>query len=211
MGQPQVVTIVLAAADDDGITASQALGAAGNLTIGGALASGGVATLTSVGAARQMIITSGGNDTGVNFTIYGMGDGYLPQSEVLAGANAGAVTSVLYYRTVTRIAASGAVATVVKAGTNGVGVTSWVNHNIHAQPVNISFACDITGTVNYDLEHTYDPLDAITKIWDDPVVVGATTDQEASYSFPITGSRIELNSGSGTVVMTVIQAGITGN
>lgn len=211
MGQPVVATIQLATADTDGIAQSQALAAAGNLTLNGALASGGVATLTGIGAGRQVIITSGGNDTVINFTVYGLDEGYIPISETFAGANAGAATSTTLFRTVTRIAASGAVATTVIAGTNGVGATRWVNHNIHAQPCNISFSCDVTGTVNYTLQHTYDPLDAVVKIWDDAVIAAATADAEASYTYPITGSRILVNSGTGAVVMTVIQAGITGN
>lgn len=211
MGQPQVLTIVLAAADDDGISVSQAVAVAGNLTITGALATGGVATITSVGAARQVIITSGGNDTGVTFTIYGLDAGYSPQTDAVTGANAGIATSAKYFRTVTRIAASAAVATVVKAGTNGIGVTAWANLNIHAQPCNTSFRCLVTGTVNYTLQYTYDDLSSISDILSDAVILAVTASQEASYTYPITAGRVLLNSGTGTVKMTAIQAGITGN
>lgn len=211
MGQPIVATIQLATADDDGIAQSQSPSGAGNLTLNGALVSGGVATLTSAGAMRQVIITSGGNDTGITFTIYGTDESGIAISEALTGASGAAVTSAKYYRTVTQIAISGASAGTVKAGTNGVGVSRWVNYNIHAQPFNVVQSIDITGTVNYDLQYIYDALDSISKIWTDAVVVGQTADQQATYTFPITASRILLNSGTGSVVMTAIQAGIRGS
>lgn len=210
MGQPVVATITLPAASDTGIALSQSPGAAGNLTLNGALVSGGVASLTSAGAGRQVIITSAGNDSGRTFTIYGTDESGIPISEALTGANIGIATSAKYYRSARQIAVDAATAGAVKAGTNGVGVTRWVNYNIHAQPFNVVNSIDITGTVNFDLQYTYDPLDNITKIWTDAVVAAVTADAQATYSFPITGSRILLNSGSGSVVMTAIQAGIVG-
>lgn len=210
MGQPVTATITLAAADADGIAQSQTPLAAGDLTLNGALVSGGVATLTSADAGRQAIITSAGNDTGRTFTIYGADESGIPISEALAGANAAAAVSAKFYRTVTRIAVDAATAGAVTAGTNGVGATRWVNYNIHAQPFDVVNSIDITGTVDYDLQYTYDPLGNITKIWTDAVVDNATADAQATYTFPITGSRILLNSGTGTATMTAIQAGIRG-
>ena len=65
--QPISVTVgPLDAADDNGIAQSQTTAGAADLTLNGALVSGGVATFDS---PRQVIITSGGNDTGVTFTI----------------------------------------------------------------------------------------------------------------------------------------------
>lgn len=209
MGQPITASVKLGTATDSNISLSQSPGAAGNLTITGALASGGVATLVTYGAAL-VIITSGGDDHLKTFTIYGTDESGLPQSESLAGANVGVATSTLYYKTVTRIAINAASAGTVKAGTSGVGVTRWVNLNVYAQPCNTVVACDITGTVNYDIQYTYNDLSSVTKTWTDSGLVGVTADGEATYSFPITGVRALLNSGSGTVAMTVIEAGIVG-
>ena len=64
--QPISVTVgPLDAADDNGIAQSQTTAGAADLTLNGALVSGGVATFDS---PRQVIITSAGNDTGVTFT-----------------------------------------------------------------------------------------------------------------------------------------------
>ena len=58
----------LAAADPNGISQSQTPGSASDLTINGALQSGGVATLVP---ARNVTVTSGGSsETGKNFTIF---------------------------------------------------------------------------------------------------------------------------------------------
>ena len=74
------------AVDADGICASQTPLAAGNLTINGALASGGTVTLN---AAQLITITSAGNDSGRTFTVYGTDvEGDL-QTEAVTGANAG--------------------------------------------------------------------------------------------------------------------------
>ena len=56
------------ALDADGVCASQTLGGAANLTINGALASGGVATL---GEQARITLYSTANSRAVTFTIYG--------------------------------------------------------------------------------------------------------------------------------------------
>lgn len=209
MGQAITAAVNLAAATATNIALSQSPAGAGNLTLNGATVSGGVATLVTAGAAL-VIITSGGDDHLKTFTIYGTDESGIPQSEALAGGNIGVATSTLYYKTVTRIAISAASAGTVTVGTSGVGVTRWFNWNHHAQPCNVVHACVVAGAVNYDLQYTYDPLSAVTKVWTDPGLAGQTASGEATYSFPIKGSRVILNSGTGTVTVTAIQAGIDG-
>ena len=65
-----IVKIVgpLAAADADGICASQTPLAAGALTINGALATGGVATIA---VPARITITSAGNDSTNTFVVVG--------------------------------------------------------------------------------------------------------------------------------------------
>src|SRR5688500_12081268 len=101
MGVLGSITVQLAAADADGICKTQTPLAAGNLTINGDLASGGVATIATANTARQVIITSAGNDSGRTFTIYGTDAAGNTFSEALTGASGGAATSVAHFRTVT--------------------------------------------------------------------------------------------------------------
>lgn len=218
MGLPIVLTVTLAAADDDGISLSQTPLTAGNLTITGALASGGAATLTTAGMGRQVIITSAGDDSLLTFTVYGTNPNGNSQTEAITGAATGVATGLQSFQTVTRIAVSGATAGAVKAGTNGVGATRWLPMNIHAQPVNISIGAVVTGTVNYTLQYTYDDVNAVTSqnvwvpptTWNDTTMVSKTANNDTTFSLPINALRILLNSGTGTVAATVIQAGIIG-
>jgi len=80
------------------------------------------------GSGYKVIITSAGNDSGITFTINGAIVGQLTQQgqvpnpnnpEVLAGGNAGAVTSAYFYSRIDSIVISAAAAGTVSVGTVG--------------------------------------------------------------------------------------------
>lgn len=99
------------------VAAAQTLGAAGPLTLNGALASGGSVYL--FGQPSKLSLTSTGNLSGINFTITGTPsdyDGDSPTTEILAGPNNATVQSLTTWRTVTSIVANAAVGTNVTAG-----------------------------------------------------------------------------------------------
>lgn len=102
-----------AVADADGIATAQAVAGAGNLTLDGAVASGGVATLTP---ARNVTILSAGDDSGITFTVTGTDFFGETLVETITGANAGTASGAKAFATVTQIAASGAAAGNVSAG-----------------------------------------------------------------------------------------------
>lgn len=89
------------AADADGVCQSQTPAAGGeqNLTINGALSSGGVATFT---AARLITIASAADDSARTFTVTGTDVNGVAQTETIAGP-ATTVTGTLYFRTVTQV------------------------------------------------------------------------------------------------------------
>lgn len=92
----------------------------------------------------------------------------------------------------------------------GAGTTAWVPTDTWKTPFSLSVACTVTGTVNYDVEHTFDDIQntALTIVaFTNPTLVGDTTNQEAVYTYPVKAVRLKVNSGSGTVVMTTLQAG----
>lgn len=213
MGQPVSVTVQLATADDDGISVSQTPLAGGNLTITGALASGGVATLTSVGAVRQVIITCAGNETSRTFTIYGTDATGLAISEALAGASGGVASSVRYYHTVTRISVDAATADAVKVGTNGVGSSLIVNPDMFMAPFAVGIGTVLnSGSANWTVQHTFDNIynsnaSGATLTWfANSGITGKTSNTDGNYAFPVQGIRLLINSGTGSVTMTVIQA-----
>jgi len=103
------------ALDADSISQSQTPSGAGNLTINGAKASGGVATFNS---ARQVTITSAGDDQARTFTITGTDVNGFTFTEAVTGADTAAATSTKHFKTVTQIAVDDATAGAVTAGMN---------------------------------------------------------------------------------------------
>jgi len=98
------------------------------------------------------------------------------------------------------------VQTVSKTGT---GSTDVIVINTNISPVNIGFAVVVTGTVNYSVQFTYDdPAIGFTTWFDDVSITSKTGNEDGSINFPITGIKVLVNSGTGSVVMNVVQAGI---
>lgn len=133
------------------IALSQALAAAGPLVL--------AAGAANLGAFQQpVIITSAGNDSGITFTITGQDYGGSPISEVLAGANAGAATSMFMYSSVSSIVASGAVASTVEAGTGATQYSPWLILGSKANAYSTNIRAVITGaSATYVVQATSDP------------------------------------------------------
>lgn len=211
--RPIVVTVgPLTAASANAICLSQTP-AAGALTINGALASGGVATLDN---ARRVLITATGNESAKTFTISGTNWSGAAISETLTGPNAATVSSVLDYKTVTSITISANAAAAVVVGTNSVASSPWVRFDEWA-PSDISIQCTVSGTVNYTVQQTLDdpnnpinPVSPAAVTWinsPDSLLIAASTSVQSNYAFMPTYARITLNSGTGSVTGTFIQSG----
>lgn len=98
------------------------------------------------------------------------------------------------------------VQTVSKTGT---GSSSPVVINTNVTPVNIGFAAVVTGTVNYSIQFSYDdPAVGFTTWFDDTTITSKTGNEDGSVNFPISAIKVLVNSGTGTVTLNVIQAGI---
>lgn len=220
---PSVVRLQLATAVADGICQSQSLAAAGNLTINGSLATGGVATMD---VARRVLIGSDADDSVNTFTVYGTDTNGNVQSESLTGPTAATdVYTVLDYKTVTRVAVGAATVGNVTVGTNGVGSTAWIMCNWMDWVWAAAVACSGPVGTTYTVEHTYDDFtlpsqnmpysfslepgsNVPAKAWPNPVIQSASGDSEVRYSeWPIFGIRLTMVSGTGEVTMQVLQAG----
>ena len=91
----------------------------------------------------------------------------------------------------------------------GAGSTDAVVINTNVTPVNIGFAVIVTGTVNYSVQYTYDdPGTGFTTWFDDTTITSKTGNEDGSILFPITGIKVLVNSGTGSVTMKIVQAGI---
>ena len=218
MGRAVTYTLVLTAASANNICLSQTPLAAGNLTLNGALVAAGVATTD---AARRIRFTFAADDSARTFGVYGTNhDGNVIVENVTGTATTADTT--LDFKTVTRISVDAATAGAVTVGTNGVGSTKWWQPNIHIDPFAVGFGVTVTGTVNYDVEHTFnDPRmpanmlaannAVIPIVFDHATIAAQTANANSNYAFPCRGIRATLNSGTGTIVATFIQAGIRGN
>lgn len=94
--------------DADNIAAAQAVAGAGALTL--------TAAVFTMDVARNVTITSAGNDSGITFTVTGTDIHGLPVVEVITGANAGAANGKKAFKTVSSVVASGAAAGNVSVG-----------------------------------------------------------------------------------------------
>lgn len=207
MGMLKTFTKSLIAGNATVIAAAQAVAGAGNLTLASA-----TVTLDS---ARQVLITSAGNDSGITFTVYGTNEGGNAIQETVTGANASTVATGQSFLTVTRVAASAAAAGNVSVGTNTVGASAWDVLNVHSPNFEVGFSAIVTGTINYTVQHTYDdPNGLAVGAYPTPFNNAAASAQTASidgaYTTPVMAIRIQINSGTGSVKFSRVQTDISG-
>lgn len=228
--KPVYISKVLATADADGICQSQTPLAGGNLTINGALASAGVATMDT---QRIVLFTFAADETGRTFVVYGTNDSGVSMKESVAGAAATAVTTQSF-KTVTRISVDAATAGALTVGTNGVGATSWQIINSNVAPIGLGIGVTVSGTVDFTWQYTFeDPSgtfpnpanatsgyfnpaqpNALTKFptaWNLTALAAKSANTDSSMVTPIYAWRLQINSGTGTAQAVVVQAGVAGN
>lgn len=221
--RPIRITKALVAASANNIATTQTPGAAGALTLNGSTVVGGAAILDS---PRRVLLTFAADETGHNFVITGNqrvdGTGNVI-SETIAGTGIGTVASLKDYGRITSITINAAATGAIIAGTNTVGSTQWFQVDWDLDPSNLTVSVDVTGTLNYTVQYTYDDImgeysassgqwqnNFPTKIYDDAVLAAQTADGETTYDNPINAWRVTINSGTGTAAITGIQAGVGG-
>jgi hypothetical protein len=200
----------LAAAVANSIVLSQSLASAGALTLNGSYVSGGVATLPQ---ARRVGIVSAGNDSGITWTITGTNWSGQPISETLAGGNIATAQSVLDYLTVSSIIGSGATASTVTAGTTAVAGSAWLRLDEWALG-SAAYQANVSGTVNYTVQMTLDDPNSISNAvvpasvtWV-PAISSQTAVAQGALSIIPAYVQVVLNSGTGSVALTVSQLGV---
>lgn len=96
----------------------------------------------------------------------------------------------------------------------GAATGATIEINFNNAVVGIGFACVVAGTVNYTVNHTYDDVfAAVPPTWFPHGVanmVNATSNQESNFIIPISGMQLVINSGTGSVTITILQQGIRG-
>lgn len=187
--------------DADGIAVAQTLGSAGDLTLNGALVSNGEYTH---GTAQRVGLTSTGNLSTVNFTIYGIGydsNGRLDESlsQTIAGPNANTVETTVHFTKVTRIAADSAVGTAVEAGPVGKAVSQPIVTDYYdGFPITLDVTLSAGATINYDAEFTArNVFNAKSIAWKNhDTLVGQTASATGNITAPVYAVRFVINSGA---------------
>ncbi len=212
---PNVFTRTLAALNATSIAASQSPGA-------GAINIANITSGVTLDVQRRVVLNSGGNDSGITFTIIGTNQVGSPITDTITGGNATVAVSNQDFLTVTGITHSGSVASTITAGTGSTGSSLWQYINWNSVPNNLSIAVELrTGSANFTIEHTYDDpnilpgtgglnLAGLTYAlpWPDPTINGASGSAETSYQIPIVAWRLTTNSGTGTLVCRALQSGL---
>lgn len=208
--RPVRITRALTSAVSNNIALAQTAAGAGDLTLNGSLVAGGVAQLD---AQRKVGISSTGNLSAVTFTVYGTNQAGVSISEALAGPNNSTVSTTLDFYTVTRVAVSAAVATNVTVGTTTVGASMPIPLDLYLDPFDVSLFVDVTGTVNVTVEYTGDATVLTSTgpfLWFAHAdLTSVTADDVGTIISPVTAVRLVTNSGTGSAVFTVLQAGAT--
>lgn len=212
MTGPNASTVSSVNQYDQIISITASAGTAGAITVGHY-------TIATLDTARRVIFTSGADDTGITITINGTDWNGQPISETVTGVNNSAVSTSLSYATITSVATSGPVATTMSVGTNTVADSQWFMFDPYAASAPTAIQVTATGTVNWTAQQSLDnPISqgnpAVTLpsqvTWvnhPDTALVAATATIQGNYAYAPALAKIVLNSGTGSVAATFIQAG----
>lgn len=225
----QVVTVgPIAAASANNIAQSQTPVSGTPITLNGSTVSGGVATLD---APRRVLLTFGSEASGRTLALTGKSASgvTLQETLVVPSGAAGTAQSVQDFLSITKaLPAGGGWTAAMTLGTDTVASSPWQRTTEHVTPVNISINCVISGTANYTIETTNDaiepanpsttngapfgPLGPVPRVPTPFPLPGALEAQSANatglLAQPVAWWRLVLNSGSGSVTATALQAGI---
>ena len=227
---PVAVTETITGANASVVMSSKLYSTIISITASGAAAgtvSAGHSGISTVDLQRRIIFTSGGNDTGITFTITGTDSTGNPITETVTGASGGAASSVLSYLTVTSVLTSGAVATTIKVGTNGVADSPWARLDNWGALAEVAIQVNGSGTVNWTVRQTTDDPNVITNQLPTPtyeiteagvnwvnhpdsalVASTVTSGVQGNYAYPPIFAKLVLNSGTGIVNAKFVQAGL---
>ncbi len=213
MGRPINFDLTPATAVTDGIALSQSLGAAGDFNLNGSLVADDVAVLSTGFLERQIVFTPAADESARTFTVFGKNTSGGDIQEAVTGAAAAFVTARNFAQ-VTRIASDGATAGALTIGTNLVSSSGWIILDRHRNPFYIGFGVTRGGTIDYSVQHTFDPLisappDFVPDVFPHDTLGGnVVTTEDGNYAFPIAAMRIRINTGAGTLSVGIIQAGL---
>lgn len=213
--RPIQQTLNIETADPNGVVTAETPVDGVDLTIGGAYASGGVATFPF---PTEVTFTSTDNLSTVTFTVIGTTAGGVYQQEDVVGPNNTTVQTVNKFKTVTAVA----VATVstfttetveVGGAAVGIGNGAWWPLDIYTPNQVTTISCNIlgAGSATYSVQYTNEDVfnlpaaDCLAVAHPVAALTGASTDQTAFTTTLMRAVRVNVASGSGQLRVTVVQ------
>jgi len=211
MSRPINIAMTMAVSDPNGVALSQTPGGAGDLTLAGALATDGVATMDY---ARHMLVTCAGADGGRTFTFTGTDRYGNVITEAIAGSAGTTTTGTKNFLTVTQIAVDAATAGAIEVGTADSLDSKWIPLNHHVPEFNVGINCAVSSDINatYGAETTISDVQAEGFKEDDaavvvhPTITAKTAAFQAQQVVPIVAIRFNVTSYlAGTITASLIQ------
>ena len=207
MMRPKRVSFTLITQAANNIALSQTPAGAGNLTLAGALASGGV--IPDLGMGYIVSITSAADISNRTFTVTGFDQDNKAQTETITGPNATTVVSTKFWRQITTIAISGAAAGALTVGTANTTLSAASpTYCLDIYEPNTAVYVDVTGTINYDTKKCGErPTAGETPNWVAGGLTGQTADGNTAYTAPTGAVRLQVNSytNGATVTLQILQ------
>ena len=90
----------------------------------------------------------------------------------------------------------------------GTGTTAWIPLDYKQAPFNVSVAAVVSGTITYDVEHTFDEVFDTTitpTAFKHATIVSQTANKDGNYAFPIRAVRVNNTAGTGSTTLTILQ------
>jgi len=201
--------------DANGIAELQTPSGAGDLTLDGALISGGTYT-SGDGGARQIAVITAADDNARTLTITGTDADGNAQTETMTGSQLNTTTteSTKYWGTITSIAIDAATAGSFTVGTVDELASKTIKLNRHATTGGL-IHLDVTGTINVTAQvGAWDPDDYSNQgdmPWidsQDADLVGATGNAIGNLDIHSVATRVIVNSySSGAEVQVYLSQG----
>lgn len=194
----QILTITQTpiAASATTVAASQSPGA-GTITLTAA-----ASAIDAAVGGRIISLVSGGNDSGITFTITGVDQNGLAATEAVIGGNVATVVSTKFYQSVSSITHTGSV-----AGTFSSGIVGTVLSTSSAlYPLNFytrtaaQVAVEVTGTINFTVKETFAPIltgtptTSAAVLFSPSALAAKTANTTAPLDVGATGVQVIINS-----------------